>query len=231
MDGSLRVIDKTGLQAGLLLPGPPWLVPARLAIRRPSPFDGQIQMNNEFVLSIKQFFRFLLIALVFAAADPTGKASAQAPQEVMPTDEVVRELAGLTAKLTPFNVRYEPERKILAFTEDLADGRIGELEARLDRIDVSRIPYEPFTGGFVLLIKGRPLAGQVVFRCREGQRCVRRGIRELNAALAGEESTEPGFLIDIVGEGQEMRDLARFAHLVQHLVTISSMDVRIEKAP
>jgi hypothetical protein len=188
-------------------------------------------MANEFVLSLKVAFRFLVVAVVVAVVGSAGDARADETQEVMPTDEVVRELTGLTAKLTPFNVRYDPERKVLAFTEELADGRIGELQARLDRMDVRQIPFEPFGGGFAMLIKGRPLAGQVVFRCREGQRCVRRGSRDANATLVGEESAEPGFLIDIVGEGQKVSDLTRFAHLVQHLVTISSMDVQVEKAP
>jgi hypothetical protein len=185
-------------------------------------------MNNVFILSLKALFRSIAI-MVIVLAGSAGNVRADGAQEMMSTDEVVRELTGLTAKLTPFNVRYEPDRKVLAFTEELADGRIGELQARLERMDVSRIPFEPFAGGFVMLIKGRPLAGQVVFRCREGERCVRRGSRDLNATLIGEESAEPGFLIDIVGEGQKVSDLTRFAHLIQHLVTISSMELRIDK--
>jgi hypothetical protein len=188
-------------------------------------------MANEFVLFLKNGFRSIVVALSITVAGAAGNAGVAQTEEIMPTEEVVRELAGLTAKLTPFNVRYEPDRKLLAFTEELADGRIGELQARLDRMDVSRIPYDAFTGGFALLIKGRPLAGQVVFRCREGQRCVRRGTRDVNATLAAEESAELGFRIDIVGEGQKTSDLARFAHLIQHLVTISSMEVRMEKSP
>jgi hypothetical protein len=190
-------------------------------------------MIQEFVLSLKGSFRLLLASLlVAAAAAAPGQAGAE---EVTPTEEVVQELTELTVKLTPFKLRYDGARKILAFTEELEGGdksRTGELQAHLDRMDASRIPWEPSDNGFQVLIGGRPLAGRVVFFCRQGQRCIRRGFRDATTpALVGEETGEELFRIDIVGENQKFADLIRFGRLVQHLVTISDPGYQPPKSP
>jgi hypothetical protein len=200
-------------------------------------------MFKEFVLSLKNVFRALPAVLLIAALLGAGSGRTEekvVDQEIMPTEEVMQKLTEVVGKITPFAVRYEPSLKILAFIEELegkdkagkAPGTVGELQAHLDRMDPRRITYEPYAGAFPLLIHGEPLAGRIVFHCREGERCVRRGFRDASTpALVGEESDDATFRIDILDRKAPMGDLRWLAALVQHLVTISSVKVEVQRAP
>ena len=149
--------------------------------------------------------------------------------EPLPTEEVVSELVELTAAITPFTVQYDAKLKALLFSEIVESrdkaltGRVGELQARLDRMDIKRMNYQPSTAAFAVTIRGKPLAGRMTFYCREGEKCIRRGLREETTPdLIGEESAEDSFSLDVVGEDVVIDRLLRFAALVRHLITISS---------
>jgi hypothetical protein len=197
-------------------------------------------MLKEFAFSLKTTFRALAMVLLIAVVwgGGNGRAEETKPaEEPMPTEEVVQKLTEMVKKLTPFSIRYDSTLKMLAFTEELesedkAEGKVGELQVHLDRMEPSRIGYEPYGGPATMMIKGERLGGQVVFHCREGQRCVRRGFRDAaTPALVGEETDETTFRIDILDRGIVMGDLRWFAALVQHLATISGVTIQLQRTP
>jgi hypothetical protein len=151
-------------------------------------------------------------------------------EEPMTTDEVVAELIEITQEVTPFSVTYDKDQKSLIFREvvESADkavaGQIGELRARLDRMDPARINYSPLEGGPVpipIVIKGKLIAGRANFFCRAEQNCIARGLRPETEAASLVDGAERTFGLDIYNDVTIGR-VRRFADLIQHLIFASA---------
>jgi hypothetical protein len=147
-------------------------------------------------------------------------------EEPMTTEEVVAELIELTPVVTPFTVAYDKATKTLIFNEEIesADksqsGRIGELRARLDRMDAKRMNYEGGDPRMTLVIKGKPIGGVVRLHCRANAKCVSRGYKGPGASVT--ETDEEVFAIDIFADTVTFNQLRRFATLIQNLIIVSN---------
>ncbi|MBM3546924.1 MAG: hypothetical protein FJX54_08220 [Alphaproteobacteria bacterium] len=170
------------------------------------------------------------VALAAAAAVIAGTiapATTARSDEPMTTEEVVQELTELTAKITPFTVTYDKDGKWLVFREEVessnksAPVQIGELRARLDRMDRTRMRFAPGAGGIRIQIKGKTLAGQAHFFCREGMKCIARELRGEQVAASFVDGAELSFGIDIY-EGSLTTEVRRFADLIGHLIVVST---------
>lgn len=163
-----------------------------------------------------------VLALVLAAG---GSARGEEP---MTTDEVAAELAELTPKVTPFTLAYDKQTKSIIFNEVIESsdkslkGRIGELRARLDRMDPKRMNYEGGNPQMTLMMQGKPIGGVVRFHCRENARCVSRGFNDSSSPSSVVETDEPGFLIDIFADTATFNQIRRFGTLIQHLIVVST---------
>ena len=171
-----------------------------------------------------------LLAALIVLLTVAGAVRAQTDERPRPTpEEATTELVELTTQLTPFTMTYDRRSKILAYSEvvESADktvsDRVGRLEVRLDRVDPKRINYQPDKSAGPILIKGRPIAGQIHFFCRPDQRCIRRGFADANGHLNSGESTETEFTID-VSQGSVLNDLRLYAGLVQVLIAAADTD-------
>lgn len=149
-------------------------------------------------------------------------------EEPLSVEEVVAELVELTPKLTPLTVKYDQETKTLIFNEVIEssdkaiNGRIGELRARLDRMDSKRMHYQTGSAKMTLLIKGKPIAGQVFLFCQENARCVSRGVYDSGAPASVAETTDEKFAVDIFDDSVTYNQLHRFADLIRHLIVVAN---------
>lgn len=164
----------------------------------------------------------LVVCLVALSAMP-GKAD-----DVLTTDEVVAELLELTPKVTPFTVTVDRDAKWIIFREVLESKdrsvptRIGELRARLDRMDPTRMHYATLEPGlFRIVVQGKPIAGRANFFCRENEKCIARELREEGAPVGLTDGDERTFGIDIFND-VTFNELHRFADLVRHLIVVSN---------
>lgn len=169
--------------------------------------------------------RGLLRSAVLALALMGGEVLAEEPLTV---EEVVTELVELTPKLTPLTVKYDADTKTLIFNEVVEsgdksiNGRIGELRARLDRMDPKRLYYQAGNAKMTLLIKGKPLAGQVYLHCQANARCVSRGLYDATAPATVAETTDASFAIDIFDDSITYNQLHRFGDLIRHLIIVAN---------
>lgn len=164
-------------------------------------------------------------AIVALALLPAAGVLAEEPLSV---EEVVLELVDLTPKLTPLTVKYDKDAKTLIFNEVIEssdkslNGRIGELRARLDRMDSKRIHYQAGHAKMTLLIRGKPIAGQAFFHCQENARCVSRGFNDSTAPVSVAETNDEKFAIDIFDDSITYNQLQRFADLIRHLIVVAN---------
>lgn len=164
--------------------------------------------------------------IVFCALIALGAGSSA--EEPMTTDEVVAELVAIAQEVTPFTVAYDKEQKWLIFREVLetsdttAPVRIGELRARLDRMDPKRINYTPLEGGmFSIILKGKTVVGRVNFFCRDNQNCVARSLHGDKVTADFVDGEERTFGLDIFKD-VTIGQIRRFADLIQHLMVVSA---------
>ncbi len=169
--------------------------------------------------------RLIGSAIVTLALLPATGALAEEPLSV---EEVVVELVDLTPKLTPFTVKYDKDAKTLIFNEVIENsdkslnGRIGELRARLDRMDPKRIHYQVGHSKMTLLIKGKPIAGQVFLHCQANARCVSRGFNDSTAPVSVAETSDEKFAVDVFDDSITYSQLQRFADLIRHLIVVAN---------
>lgn len=164
-------------------------------------------------------------AIVALALVPAAEVLAEEPLTI---EEVVLELVDLTPKLTPLTVKYDKESKTLIFNEVVessdksVNGRIGELRARLERMDSKRIHYQAGHAKMTLLIRGKPIAGQVFFHCQTNARCVSRGFNDSIAPDSVSETNDEKFAVDIFDDSITYNQLHRFGDLIRHLIIVAN---------
>lgn len=156
-----------------------------------------------------------------------GFAGPALAEEPMTEAEVVAELEALTPKLTPFTVKHDAATKTLIFREVVESsnaalkGRIGELHARLDRMDAKRLHYQAGHPLLTLKIQGKALAGVVSLYCLPNAKCISRGFNDSIAPPRITESDEKEFSLDVFDDAITVNQLQRFANLITHLVISS----------
>lgn len=177
----------------------------------------------------RNLLRPAILALALAAGGGALANQAPAADEPLTVQEVVTELVELTPKLTPFTIRYDKDAKTLIFNEEVEsndkamNGRIGELRARLDRMDAKRLSYQSgHSTMMTLLVRGKPIAGYVLFHCRENVKCVSRGLYDPGAPSNVAETDDANFSIDIFDASITYAELNRFAALIRHLIVVSN---------
>jgi len=169
----------------------------------------------------RSVIRPAVLALMLGFAGPVMA------EEPMTVAEVVAELEILTPKLTPFTVKHDPATKTLIFREVIessnaaVQGRIGELHARLDRMDSKRLHYQAGSSILTLTIQGKSLAGFVSLFCLPKTKCISRGFNDSTAPAQITESDEEAFALDIFDGTTTNNQLQRFANLITHLIITS----------
>jgi hypothetical protein len=177
-------------------------------------------------MAIRRSLRGLLsgafLAGVIVACSVAGRA-----EEPMSTEEVVTELVEITTQVTPFTVAYDKEAKTLTFRERVENSnsaiptRIGELRARLDRMDQGRMNYIPLAESpFRIVIGGKKIAGRINFYCSTGEKCIARDLHDVGVAPTFTDGDEETFGLDVF-EGAELGRLQRMANLISHLMIVS----------
>lgn len=156
-----------------------------------------------------------------------GFAGPSLAEEPMTEAEVVAELEALTPKLTPFTVKHDAATKTLIFREvvesanEALKGRIGELHARLDRMDSKRLHYQAGHPLLTLKIQGKALAGFVSLHCLPNTNCISRGFNDSTAPATIAESDEKAFTLDVFDDAITLNQLQRFGNLITHLIVSS----------
>lgn len=165
--------------------------------------------------------RSAVLAMTLSCAVP---ALAEEPMTVA---EVVAELEELTPKLTPFTVKHDAATKTLIFREEVESssealkGRVGELHARLDRMDSKRLHYQAGHPILTLKIQGKALAGTVSLFCLPNSKCISRGFNDSAASAKIVESDEEAFALDVFDGTTTINQLQRFGNLITHLIITS----------
>ena len=176
---------------------------------------------------VRRRFRqpLLWAALAIVAIAPTAQADdPKTAEPPMTVEEVVAELAELTPTITPFTVTFDAATKALHFHEILETldkvpaGRVGELRARLDRMDPKRMNYTTLEAGMIpIILKGKSVVGRANFHCREGEMCIARQLRLASEPRSLTDGVEQTFGIDIF-DGTTFGQLHRFADLITNLI-------------
>ncbi len=171
----------------------------------------------------RSFIRSAVLALILGF----GFAGPVHAEEPMTVAEVIAELEDLTPKITPFTVRHDAATKTLTFREVVESsnaalqGRVGELHARLDRMDSKRLHYQAGHPILTLKIQGKSLAGTVSLFCLPNTKCISRGFNDSGAPAKITESDEESFALDVFDGTTTNNQLQRFANLITHLIIVS----------